>query len=42
MGSLGTHEKGNWSHKCGATLIGEIIAITAGHCVNTKIDVITK
>jgi secreted trypsin-like serine protease len=42
MGSLGTHKEGNWSHHCGATLIDETKVITAAHCVNAKIDVLTK
>jgi hypothetical protein len=42
MGSLGSYKQGNWSHACGATLIGETAVITAAHCVNLKQNVLTK
>jgi V8-like Glu-specific endopeptidase len=40
MGSLGTYESGNWSHKCGATLIDHSKVITAAHCVVSEKKVI--
>ena len=36
MGSLGTFNQttGQWSHRCGATLIQKSFALTAAHCID--------
>jgi len=42
MGSLGTYEHGNWSHRCGASLIDDARVITAAHCVLSEKKVIKE
>jgi hypothetical protein len=43
MGSLGTYQGyGNWSHKCGASLIDDTRVITAAHCVLSGNKVIAE
>ena len=31
-----------WSHKCGATLVGETKVVTAAHCVNSNLSVLAR
>ncbi len=42
MGSLGTYKNGNWTHRCGASLIDDTRAITAAHCVISGNKVIAE
>ncbi len=42
MGSLGTYERGNWTHKCGASLIDDTRVITAAHCVLSEKKVLAR
>jgi hypothetical protein len=42
MGSLGTYKNGNWTHRCGASLIDDTRVITAAHCVISGNKVIAR
>ncbi len=42
MGSLGTYDRGNWTHKCGASLIDDTKVITAAHCVLSEKKVLAR